>query len=434
MRFDKLDFSSQLLEGIDSIGFEEMTPVQEQAIPVILEKKDVLASAQTGTGKTAAFLLPLMELISRKPQRKGIQALVLAPTRELAIQIDLQVEGLGYFSDVNSYAIYGGGQANIFDRQKMAITEGTDILIATPGRLMQHVNLGYVDFSNLKYLVLDEADRMLDMGFVDDIKRIVKHLPSPRQTLMFSATFPDKIKRLAKEILSNPTEVSIAISKPAEKIKQSAYMTYPEQKIKAIKYLLKGQGYKSLVIFASTKQGVKDLGQALKSMQYKVGIMHSDLEQEHRQEVMHDFKTGKIEVLIATNIVARGIDIDSIELVVNFDVPRDPEDYVHRIGRTARAERDGEAITLITPKEIRGFKQIEDLIEKAIDKPSLPEEFGPTPSYSSSSDQRSEGNSKKRFSNKNRGKSGGPKKNFHRKKKRRPSDGSKPPQSGQKKD
>lgn len=385
MKFKELPFSSSLLDGLSAIGFEDLTPIQQEAIPHILDNKDIIACAQTGTGKTAAFLLPIMELMDRDQNRKGIQALIIAPTRELVMQIDQQVEGLSYFTPVNSFPIYGGNEPNIFDRQKGAIKEGCDILIATPGRLLQHINLGYVKWDHLKYLVLDEADRMLDMGFYEDIMRIIKELPKKKQSLLFSATFPPKIRKMAKEILQpDHAEVSIAISKPAEKIVQHAYMAYDEQKNRLVTHLLKGKGYKSLIIFASTKQAVKDLDRDLRKMDYHIGAIHSDLDQKEREQVMRDFKSGKVEVLVATDIVSRGIDVDGIELVINYNVPSDPEDYVHRIGRTARAEREGAAITLINPKDVFAFNRIEKLMERKVDKLTADIDLGPVPEYGKS--------------------------------------------------
>lgn len=403
MKFTELPFSSDLLDGLNAIGFEELTPIQEEAIPHILEGKDIIACAQTGTGKTAAFLLPIMERINRDKSRKGIQGLIIAPTRELVMQIDQQVEGLSYFASVNSFSVYGGSEANIFDRQKMAIQEGCDLLVATPGRLLQHINLGYVDWSELKYLVLDEADRMLDMGFYEDIMRIFKKLPKEKQCLLFSATFPPKIRSMAKQMLQdNHAEVSIAVSRPADKIEQTAVMLYDEQKNKYLQNHLSKHKYQSLIIFASTKKAVKDLYRDLSKLPYAIGSIHSDLEQNERTEVMRDFKSGKLNILVATDIVSRGIDIDTIELVVNYNVPSDPEDYVHRIGRTARAERDGKAITLVNDADVRSFNRIEKLIGGEVLKEDPEIDLGRRPEY------------------KIIGKGGGGKGNFNRNKKRNP--------------
>ena len=381
MKFREFDFVPQIMEGLESMGFEECTPVQELAMPVIWNGKDLIACAQTGTGKTAAYLLPVLNRITANPGQ-GINTLIIAPTRELVLQIDQQIEGFSYFSGATSLAVYGGGEGAAFDQQKTALIQGADIIVATPGRLLSHINLKYADFSTIKHLILDEADRMLDMGFFDDIMRIVRELPVARQTLMFSATMPPKIRKLAQGILHNPENVNIAISKPAENITQAAYMVYENQKVALVKSILKGKtDYKSVLIFTSRKINVNGLVRELRRMGFKADGMLSDLEQKEREEVMLRFRNRETQVLVATDIVARGIDIDGIDMVMNYDVPRDPEDYVHRIGRTARAASSGLAITLISDLDQHNFKRIEDLIEREIIKIPLPAEFSEAPAY-----------------------------------------------------
>ncbi len=360
--------------------FEKATPVQEQTIPIILEGKDLIGCAQTGTGKTAAYLLPLLDRQVRNPQ-KGVDTLVLVPTRELAMQIDQHVEGFSYFLPVTSIAVYGGNDADLWSRQKNALITGAQVVVATPGRLLQHLSMGYVNMENLKHLVLDEADRMLDMGFHDDIMQIVSHLPKKRQTLMFSATMPHNIRDLARKLLVKPEEVNIAMSKPAEGILQGAYVVYERQKLPLVKHLLRGKELQSILVFSSTKIKVKEIHRALKSQGFNAAAIHSDLEQKDRAEVMREFRNRNIQILVATDIIARGIDVEGIDLVINFDVPNDAEDYVHRVGRTARAESTGVALTFITDKDQRDFAQIEKLIETEVYKIPLPEELGPTPEY-----------------------------------------------------
>jgi superfamily II DNA/RNA helicase len=381
LKFKEFDFVPEIMEGLESMGFEECTPVQELAMPVIWDGKDLIACAQTGTGKTAAYLLPVLNRITANPG-KGINTLIIAPTRELVLQIDQQIEGFSYFSGATSLAVYGGGEGAAFDQQKAALIQGADIIVATPGRLLSHINLKYSDFSTIRHLILDEADRMLDMGFFDDIMRIVRELPATRQTLLFSATMPPKIRKLAEGILKNPQSVNIAISKPAENIIQAAYMVYENQKVALVKALLKGKtDYKSVLIFTSRKINVNGLVRELRRMGFKTDGMLSDLDQKEREEVMLRFRNRETQVLVATDIVARGIDIDGIDMVMNYDVPRDPEDYVHRIGRTARAQSSGVAITLISDLDQHNFKRIEELIEREIIKIPLPPEFGEAPLY-----------------------------------------------------
>lgn len=381
MKFKEFDFVPEVMEGLESMGFEECTPVQELAMPVIWEGNDLIACAQTGTGKTAAYLLPILNRISQD-RNNGLNTLIIAPTRELVLQIDQQIEGFSYFCGVTSLAVYGGGEGAAFDQQKSALVQGVDIIVATPGRLLSHINLKYSDFSTIKHLILDEADRMLDMGFYDDIMRIVRELPIERQTLMFSATMPPKIRKLAEGILKHPKSVNIAISKPAENIIQAAYMAYENQKLPLVKELLKGKtDYQSVLIFTSRKINVNGLVRELRRMGFTADGMNSDLGQKEREEVMLRFKNRDTKILVATDIVARGIDIDGIDLVMNYDVPRDPEDYVHRIGRTARAQSSGVAITLISDMDQHDFKKIEELIERDIIKIPLPHGLGEAPTY-----------------------------------------------------
>lgn len=380
MKFSELGLHPDVFEGVDSMGFDEATPVQAGVIPIALQKRDMIACAQTGTGKTAAYLLPLMHHLTTTPEQK-IKALILAPTRELVQQIDQQFQGFAYFCGLESIAIYGGGDAAIWEHQRVAIETGTNVLIASPGRLLSHLNLGYVDLSSLEYLILDEADKMLDMGFLDDLKRIITYLPTERQTMMFSATMPPKIRDLANTILRNPEQINIAISKPAEGVRQSAYVVYNEQKNRLIEMVLKEKDYESVIVFSSMKSTVKTLVQDLRRAKISAYAIHSDLDQSEREEVMLNFRNRKFPVLVATDIVSRGIDIDNISMVINYDAPRDPEDYVHRVGRTARAKSTGEALTLINPDDMMRFGKIEKLIEMEVEKLPVPEELGATPEY-----------------------------------------------------
>lgn len=383
MYFDELDLNDNVLDALYDMHFETCTPVQEQCIPEILKGNDVLGVAQTGTGKTAAYLLPILSKLDDGGYPKDtINCVIMSPTRELAQQIDQAMQGFGYYlNGVSSLAIYGGNDGNRYEQELRSLSMGADVIIATPGRLLSHLTMGNADFSKVSFFVLDEADRMLDMGFSEDIKKIAKHLPPTCQTIMFSATMPEKIEELAKTLLKNPVEIKIAVSKPAEKIRQSAYVCYEDQKMGIIKDIFKQGGLKRVIIFSGKKQKVKLINRALQKMNINCGEMHSDLEQAQRDEIMYKFKSGQTDVLVATDIVARGIDIDDISMVINFDVPRDAEDYVHRIGRTARADRDGVAITFISEADIVYFKQIEKLLEKEIEKVALPEELGKGPEY-----------------------------------------------------
>ena len=382
MKFSELQLNDKVLDALEAMRFEECTPIQEESIPVILEGKDLIAVAQTGTGKTAAYLLPVLnELSEGGHPEDAINCIIMSPTRELAQQIDQQMEGFSYFMPVSSVAVYGGNDGILFEQQKKGLTLGADVVIATPGRLLAHLSLGYVDLSRVSYFILDEADRMLDMGFSDDIMQIVKFLPKERQTVMFSATMPAKIQQLANTILNNPVVVKLAASKPAEKIVQAAYVCYENQKLGIIRNLFAEQAPERVIVFASSKLKVKEVAKSLKQMKLNVGEMHSDLEQAQREEVMYEFKAGRVNILVATDIVARGIDIDDIRLVINYDVPHDSEDYVHRIGRTARANNDGVALTFISEREQTNFKSIENFLEKEIYKIPVPEELGEAPEY-----------------------------------------------------
>ena len=381
LRFTEFNFHPNLLEGIEASNYETATPVQEQVIPPIMAGKDVIASAQTGTGKTAAFLLPVMNRLLQNHVDGQVGALIIVPTRELAIQISQHMEGLSYFTHLSSIAIYGGNDAQNFVAEKKALQMGADIIVCTPGRMIAHLNMGYVNMMGLQFLVLDEADRMLDMGFQDDINKIIKALPTKRQNLLFSATMPEKIRQLAKKILHEPVEINIAISKPPEKIIQKAFVVYEPQKLPLIKKLLKEIPYKNALIFCSRKQTVKQLTRELKHGGFNISEIHSDLEQSERESVLSAFTAGRIPVLVATDILSRGIDIDTIDVVINYDVPGDGEDYVHRIGRTARAEADGAAFTLIGEKEQSKFAVIEQLLGKEVEKAAVPAELGEAPSY-----------------------------------------------------
>ncbi len=383
MKFLDFNFDSRLMEGIDAAGYEEATPVQQEVIPHILAGKDLIAAAQTGTGKTAAFLLPLIQKIITSTQtNNSITALVIVPTRELAIQIAQHLEGFGYFAGISSIAVYGGGDGNAFIQEKKALSMGADIVVCTPGKMLSHIKMGYVKLQHLQYLVLDEADRMLDMGFYDDIMFVIKHLPAKRQNLLFSATMPPKIRTLAKSILHQPIEINIAISKPPEKINQLAYLIYEPQKIPLVSLLLKQTNFDNTLIFCSSKLSVKQLTKELKRLSFKADEIHSDLDQDKRESVLSDFRSGRLPILIATDILSRGIDIDNIELVINFDVPHDGEDYVHRIGRTARAKAKGSAYTLVNVEEQKKLTVIEQLLGYEIPKGQVPTELGETPERS----------------------------------------------------
>ena len=385
MKFNNFNLSKSLEDGLEMMGFVDATPIQQQAIPIILSGDDLIACAQTGTGKTAAFVLPILSLLSSQKQNDKVKALIIAPTRELAKQIDMQIEGFSYFTNSSSYPIYGGGTGPEFENQKQALVKGTDIIICTPGRLMAHLKFDYFDTKHIDYLILDEADRMLDMGFYDDIIKIAKKIPESRQTLLFSATMPKKIRKLAENILKNPKSISLAISKPASGIKQTAYLVHDEQKVQLIKEIFikknKEKPLSHVLIFASSIKSVKEIKKTLNRSGFKSSDMHSELNQEQRESTIRDFKNKKIKILVATDILSRGIDIKGIELVINYEVPHDAEDYVHRIGRTARADKTGEAITFINSKQVSNFMDIEKLIENTVPKINLPNNFLNGPKY-----------------------------------------------------
>lgn len=383
MNFEETYLNDNILDALYDMRFEKMTPVQEKCIPPILDGYDVIGVAQTGTGKTAAYLLPILSLLDDGGFPKdAVNCIVMAPTRELAQQIDQAMQGFGYYLDgISSVAVYGGNDGSRFNQEMKGLKMGADVIIATPGRLLSHIRMGHVDLSRLSFFVLDEADRMLDMGFSDDILQIAKLLPKEHQTIMFSATMPEKIQHLARTLLYNPVEVKIAVSKPAEKIQQSAYVCYEPQKLDIIRHLFKAGELKRVIIFSGKKDKVKDITRELQRIHINCAPMHSDLTQQERDDVMYRFKAGMVDVLVATDIVARGIDIDDILMVINYDVPHDAEDYVHRIGRTARAQRDGIAITFVSDKDMRYFSDIERFLEKEIAKKSLPEGIGEGPEY-----------------------------------------------------
>jgi superfamily II DNA/RNA helicase len=381
MTFKELNLSPELLSALEYMGFETATPVQEKAIPLILENRDLLACAQTGTGKTAAFILPILNKLVGK-EDSHINTLIVVPTRELAMQIDKEIQGLSYFVSVGSMAIYGGGDGANFNEQKAALVEGRDIIVATPGKLISHLNMGYVNFKHVKHLVLDEADKMLDMGFTDDLNKIFSYLPTKRQNLLFSATMPAKIGTLAKKLLHNPEEIRLSISKPAAGITQSAYLVFDNQKDPMLKYILEERRHmESIILFTSSKDKVFSITQFLNKSGFKAKGMSSNLSQDEREEVLRKFRSKRVPILVATDVMSRGIDIKDINMVINYDAPMDAEDYVHRIGRTARANTKGEAVTLVNQKDMLRLSKIEILIENEVPKLPLPESIGVGPEY-----------------------------------------------------
>ncbi len=381
MNFTELKLDKQLLEGISYLGFDTATPVQEKVIPIILENRDLIACAQTGTGKTAAFVLPILNKLIGK-QDNSIDTLIIVPTRELAIQIDQQIQGFSYFVSAGSIAVYGGGDGKDWEAQKEALKNGTDIIVATPGKLLSHIKMGYVNFKSLRHLVLDEADRMLDMGFIDDIMAIISFLPAKRQTLLFSATMPGSIRSLAQKTLHHPAEISLSMSKPAEGVDQKVYLIFEEQKVLLIKQLLlERKHFDSILIFTSAKSKVNEIVRALNKYGFPSQGISSNLEQDKREEVLRGFRSKKIRILVATDVMSRGIDVKEINMVINFDVPHDADDYVHRVGRTARVNTKGEAITLVTPKEIYKLRKIEKLIDNLIPKLASPADIGELPNW-----------------------------------------------------
>ena len=380
MFFDELPLSDEVLDALWDMHFDECTPVQEHTIPVILQGHDVISCAQTGTGKTAAYILPLLTNLqydNHDPNK--LNAIIMAPTRELAQQIDQQMEGFGFYVPFSSVAIYGGKDNGAWGTQVTGLQKGADIVIATPGRLLSQMNIYDIDFSGVKYFILDEADRMLDMGFYDDIMTIVRKLPADRQTIMFSATMPDKIRRMAKAIMRQPKEVQIAVSRPPETIRQMKVHLYEAQKTGMIQLALQGKKMNKVIVFVGKKQRVKELTRTLRILKIDARAMHSDLEQNERDQVMLDFRNGKVDVLVATDVVSRGIDVTDVPLVINYDVPHDPEDYVHRIGRTARAENSGEAITLVSPEDAKYWIRIERFLKKEIELLPIPDQLGQAP-------------------------------------------------------
>ena len=391
MKFEETYLNDNILDALYDMRFEEMTPIQERCIPEILDGNDVLGVAQTGTGKTAAYLLPILSMLDDDDYPKdAINCIIMSPTRELAQQIDQAMQGFGYYlDDVSSVAVYGGNDGGRYEQELRGMRLGADVLIATPGRLLSHLKVGNLDLSRCSFFVLDEADRMLDMGFIDDIMKLVQELPDNCQRIMFSATMPGKIRELAVDLLHNPVEIKIAVSRPAEKIQQSAYVCYDPQKLHIINHIFKQGDLKRVIIFSGKKDRVKEITRSLKKMKINCDQMHSDLSQQERDEVMYRFKAGMTDVLVATDIVARGIDIDDIRIVINYDVPHDAEDYVHRIGRTARADRDGVAITFVNEADMDRFHQIEHFLGKVVEKTPLPEGIGEGPEYTKRAKKRS---------------------------------------------
>lgn len=381
MKFEEFHLTPELLDAIGYMGYHDATPIQEKAVPPIMDGRDLIACAQTGTGKTAAFLLPVLDFQARR-KTSDTNTLILVPTRELAIQIDQQVQGFAYTMDISSIAIYGGGDGSEWGQQKIALTKGADIIVATPGKLISHLSQGYVKFDKIEHLILDEADRMLDIGFYEDIMKIISFLPKKRQTLMFSATMPPKIRSFARQILTNPVEIALEMSKPAEGVLQAAYLVYENQKTPLINSLIQDKPeYNSILVFSSTKRKVNDIVRGLRSKTYKIEGISSDLEQKEREAILLRFKSREIRVLVATDVLSRGIDIKDINLIINYDVPGDAEDYVHRVGRTARAETTGVAITLVNEADMLKMHRIERLIEYEVYKAPLPEQLGPGPAW-----------------------------------------------------
>ena len=396
MKFTELNLNESLLEAISHMGFENATPIQEFAIPKILDNKDIIACAQTGTGKTAAFILPILNKLIGK-EDTTIDTLIIVPTRELAVQIEQEIQGLSYFVSVGSQAIYGGGDGKDWDIQKDALKNGTDIIVATPGKLLSHLSMGYVNFKHVKHLILDEADKMLDMGFLDDLEKIISHLPKEHQTLLFSATMAPKIRTLAAKILNNPEEITLSISKPAPGVSQNLYLTYDNQKIPVIKHILEQKPeYTSIIIFTSSKIKVSEIVQGLRKNGFKSQGISSNLTQTEREELLRGFRSKRIRILVATDVMSRGIDIKEINMVINYDAPHDAEDYVHRIGRTARANTKGEAYTLVNEKDMQKMQRIEKLIEAEVPRQILPEELGEGPTWKTNSGSSSNFNKKKK--------------------------------------
>ena len=382
MYFTDFDFEDEILDALDAMRFETCTPIQEKTIQPLMEGRDLIGVAQTGTGKTAAYLLPVLnKLCCGGYPEDAINCIIMAPTRELAQQIDRQLEGSTYFMPVSSVAVYGGNDGQRYQQELRGMSRGADIIVATPGRLISHISLGNIDLSRVSFFILDEADRMLDMGFYNDIMTIAKQLPKERQTMLFSATMPQEIRRLADNILDNPVHITLSLAKPADGIKQRAYVCYEPQKRAIVKHIFNGEKPERVILFTSRKDKVKDISIALKKLGYNVGEMHSNLTQSERDEIMYRFKSRQIDIVVATDILARGIDIDDIRLVINYDVPRDCDDYIHRVGRTARAGSEGRAVTLISVEDQSYFGKIEDFMEQEVEKLPVPAELGETPEY-----------------------------------------------------
>ena len=382
MYFDEFDFEDEVLDALDAMRFEKCTPIQEQTLQPLMDGRDLIGVAQTGTGKTAAYLLPVLNRLCRGGYPEdAINCVVMAPTRELAQQIDRQLEGFTYFMNVSSVAVYGGNDGQRYEQELRGMSKGADIIVATPGRLISHINLGNIDLSKVSFFILDEADRMLDMGFYSDIMTIAKQLPKERQTMLFSATMPEEIRRLASEILNDPLQITLALAKPAEGITQQAYVCYEGQKMGIINKIFDTESSERVILFASRKTKVKEIARAIRKHGFNVGEMHSDLTQSERDEIMFQYKSRKIDMIVATDILARGIDIDDIRIVINYDVPRDCDDYIHRIGRTARAGSKGRAITFVSEEDQEFFRRIEAFIEQEVPKLEVPEELGEAPAY-----------------------------------------------------
>ena len=404
MYFTDFDLEDEILDALDAMRFEECTPIQEQTIQPLLDGRDLIGVAQTGTGKTAAYLLPVLnKLCQGGYPEDAINCVIMAPTRELAQQIDRQLEGFTYFMPVSGVAVYGGNDGQRYEQELRGMAKGADIIVATPGRLISHINLGNIDLSKVSFFILDEADRMLDMGFYNDIMTIAKQLPKNRQTMLFSATMPEEIRRLAANILTDPLQITLALAKPADGITQQAYICHEGQKPGIIKNIFKDESCERVILFASRKTKVKEISLMLKKQGFNVGEMHSDLSQSERDEIMYQYKSHKIDIIVATDILARGIDIDDIRIVINYDVPRDCDDYIHRIGRTARAGTTGRAITFVSEEDQVFFKQIEDFIEQDVPKLAVPEELGEAPAYDpkKKTDNKKSGDKNKRRKNHN---------------------------------
>ena len=373
MLFKDLNIIEPILKSIEEAGYEKPTAIQEKSIPAILDGKDILGCAQTGTGKTAAFAIPILQRIIEEKKvdnERELKALIVAPTRELAIQIGENVTTYSKYLDIKSTVIFGGVNQS---SQVRKIKSGIDVLIATPGRLIDLSNQRHVDLKNVKYFVLDEADRMLDMGMIHDVKRIISKLPKERQNLLFSATMPKEVMKLVNSILKNPTKVEVQpVSSTVDIISQGAYMVSKKNKKSLLVHLLKDESIKSVIVFSRTKHGANKIAKDLNNVGIEAAAIHGNKSQNQRQLALNNFKEGSLRVLVATDIAARGIDVDELSHVINYDLPDVPETYVHRIGRTGRAGRDGVAITLCDSEELEMFRRIEKVIGKAI--PVLEEE------------------------------------------------------------